>query len=109
MVTSPQAGTPFPPSSPWWSHFWTAPYITHIRTLFSGWQDEDVPLRYEYVYFNDQGAESLFFFGVTEQSAGKLPLGDEKNNFTIGMEIRIIDAFDATAVVNFTVKVRFLF
>lgn len=80
-----------------------------METLFTfsceGWEDEDVPLRYEFVYFNDQGAESLFFFGVSSVASGTLPLGDEKTNFTTRMEVRIIDAFDATARVTLYVRV----
>ena len=83
-----------------------------MKTLFKftchGWMDEDIPLRYEYVYFNEQGAESLFYFGVKESSVGKLPLGNEKENHTIRMEIRIIDAYEATARVNLTVRVCIL-
>lgn len=80
-----------------------------METLFTftceGWEDEDVPLRYEFVYFNDQGAESLFFFGISNVAQGKLPIGDEKNNFTTRMEVRIIDVFDATAKVTLYLKV----
>lgn len=80
-----------------------------METLFTfrcdGWEDEDVPLRYEFVYFNEQGAESLFLFGISNVAEGKLPLGDEKTNFTTRMEARIIDAFDATAKVTLYVRV----
>lgn len=79
---------------------------TSFKFSCRGWDDEDRPLRYEYVYFNEQGSESLFYFGVAAFSSGKLPLGSEKRNYTIEMEIRIIDAYDATTKLNLSVQVR---
>ena len=71
------------------------------------WDDQDIPLRYEFVYYNDQGAESLFFFGASNVASGKLPMGAEKDNFTIRFDVRIIDVFEATSVVSFNVTVSF--
>ena len=80
-----------------------------MTTLFTftclDWEDEDIPLRYEFVYYNEVGAESLFFFGASNVATGKLPMGAEKDNFTIRFDVRIIDVYEATSVVSFNVTV----
>ena len=70
------------------------------------WDDEDVPLRYEFVYLNEVGSESLFYFGVDTMARTKLPLGIDKDNFTLVIQFRVIDAFGATAKTTLRVKVR---
>ena len=70
-----------------------------------GWEDPDTPLRYEFVYYNEDGGESLFFFGPSNVAKGKLPLGSESNNYTMKVDVRIIDVFEATTVVTFNVTV----
>lgn len=78
---------------------------TMFKFTCEDWEDEDIPLRYEFIYFNGEGAESLFFFGASNIASGKLPMGPEKDNFTIRFEVRIIDVYEATSVVSFNVSV----
>jgi len=83
-----------------------------MQTTFTftceNWEDEDLPLRYEFVYYNEIGAESLFLFGASNIASGKLPMGAEKDNFTIRFDVRIIDVYEATSVVSFNVSVSLI-
>ena len=79
---------------------------TEFEFWCTGWQDEDKPLRYEFIFFGEDNiTESLFYFGVDSKARATLPAGNEKHNFTLDIEMRVIDIYLATARVRFSIQV----
>ena len=79
---------------------------TTFHFACTGWQDPDLPLRYEFASYNKESTMSVIYTGKYSSTTAFLPLGDENKNFTLVIRARVIDALGSATEQNFSVKVR---
>ena len=80
--------------------------VTEFTFTCSNWQDEDLPLQYEFVYFTNKDLLNVVYKGQQSSKFTKLPVGDKANNFTIDFRVRVADMFGAFIEVKTPVQVR---
>ena len=69
-----------------------------------GWSDPDGPFHYEIVNVL-QSEEFLLYYGREANTSLSLPLGNEDNNYTLEIAVRVFDRLGAETTVNLQVKV----
>lgn len=79
---------------------------TEFTFTCTDWQDTDLPLQYEFVYFTDNNLLNVVYKGVQSSKETKLPAGEKTNNFTIDFRVRVADMFGAFTEVMTPVQVR---
>ena len=81
--------------------------ITEFIFTCMKWQDPDLQLQYEFIYFTKDNLLIVAFKGVKTSVTTKLPAGDRKNNFTIDFRVRVTNMVGAFIEVRTPVQVRF--
>ena len=64
-----------------------------------GWQDDDLPLKYQFSYSSGDGIEIIFQFGNSSSAKGKLPVGE------LDIRILVIDALGSLVGMRIPIKV----
>ena len=71
-----------------------------LETIFVfrciGWQDDNLPLKYQFGYNSSDGIEMIFQSGKSSTVTGKLPVGDPTMNYKLGIRILVIDALGSS-------------
>ena len=78
---------------------------TKFTFTCTDWQDPDLPLQYEFVYFTNNDLLNVVYQGVQTSKQTNLPLGEKANNFTIDFRVRVVDMFGAFTEVTIPVQV----
>ena len=79
---------------------------TEFTFACTDWQDPDLPLQYEFIYFTDNELQNVVYQGVQTSKQTNLPAGYEANNFTIDFRVRVTDMHGAFTEVNIPVQVQ---
>ena len=79
---------------------------TEFTFTCTDWQDADLPLQYEFVYFTNNNLRNVVYKGVKSSKETTLPAGEESENFTIDFRVRIADLFGAFSEVITPIQVR---
>ena len=80
--------------------------ITEFTFACDNWQDPDLQLQYEFIYFTDNNLLNMAYKGVKTSLTTKLPAGEEKNNFTIDFRVRLTNMMGVSTEVRTPVQVR---
>ena len=80
--------------------------ITEFTFTCINWQDPDLQLQYEFVYFTNKNLLNVAYKGVKTSVTTKLPAGESKNNFTIDFRVRVINIMGVFTEVRTPVQVR---
>ena len=80
--------------------------VTEFTFSCSNWQDADLPLQYEFIYFSNNDLLNVVYKGQQSSKFTKLPVGDKANNLTIDFRVRVADMFGAFIEVKTPVQVR---
>ena len=71
-----------------------------LETIFVfsciGWQDDNLPLKYQFGYNSSDGIEIIFQSGKSSTATGKLPVGDPTMNYKLGIRILVIDTLGSS-------------
>ena len=86
--------------------FGTAPSTTFTFRC-SGWVDPDLPLSYEYGH-TYKGLVSSFYVGKNPEVSAVMPVGNEKENFTILLDLRVKDKFGAKSSIAVAIRVGYI-
>ncbi|CAH3178149.1 unnamed protein product, partial [Porites lobata] len=70
--------------------------MTKFHIWCDGWTDADMPLSYKFFYKNE-GKLVLFYYGLHNFTRAELPLGDPANNYTIEIEVKVLDFYKGEA------------
>ena len=73
--------------------------------MCTDWQDPDLPLQYEYIYFTNNDLLNVVYQGVQRNKKMDLPAGEKENNFTIDFRVRVVDMFGEFTEVTIPVQV----
>ncbi|XP_068684192.1 polycystin-1-like protein 2 [Montipora foliosa] len=80
-----------------------------MRTVFSfecsGWYDEDKPLKYKFLYKSTDGIEMVFQSSFANKASLTLPVGNEKDDYTLQVKIIILDSLGSSVETSVSVKV----
>ena len=80
-----------------------------MRTVFSfecsGWHDEDKPLKYKFLYKSTDGIEMVFQSSFANKASLTLPVGNEKDDYTLQVKIIILDSLGSSVETSVSVKV----
>ena len=79
---------------------------TEFTFSCTDWQDSDLPLQYEFIYFTNNDLLNVVYQGVQTSKQTNLPAGYEANNFTIDFRVRVTDKFGAFTEVKIPVQVQ---
>ena len=79
--------------------------ITAFTFTCTNWQDPDLQLQYEFIYFTNNNILNVAYKGVKTSLTTKLPAGESKNNFTIDFRVRVTDILGAYNEVRTPVQV----
>ena len=69
---------------------------TEFEISCIGWQDDDLPLKYQFSYNSSDGIERIFQFEKSSKATRKLPVGDPTNDYKLGIRILVIDALGSS-------------
>ena len=72
-----------------------------------GWIDEDLPLSYSFKY-KVSSAAVIFYQGKNPYANATMPLGDPSKNYSLQVEMVVMDKLGAMNSVSFTLKVTAL-
>lgn len=78
---------------------------TEFTFTCANWQDADLPLQYEFIYFRNSDLLNVVYKGSKHTKEAKLPVGDKANNYTIDFRVRVGDMFRAFTEVKVSVQV----
>ena len=78
---------------------------TEFTFMCTDWQDPDLPLQYEYIYFTNNDLLNVAYQGVQRNKKMDLPAGEKENNFTIDFRVRVVDMFGEFTEVTIPVQV----
>lgn len=78
---------------------------TEFTFACANWQDIDLPLHYEFIYFTAHDLLNVVFKGQQSSTYTKLPVGDKANNFSIDFRVRVADMLGAFTEVRIPVQV----
>lgn len=78
---------------------------TDFTFACDNWQDPDLQLQYEFIYFTCNNLLNVAYKGVKTSITTNLPAGERKNNFTIDFRVRVADEFGAFTEVRTPVQV----
>lgn len=80
-----------------------------LKTLFtfkcSGWNDEDKPLNYKFLHNSSDGTEITLQSGYASKASATLPVGDEKQHYTVQVLVIITDFLGSSVWTAISVKV----
>ena len=81
---------------------------TEFTFTCEGWTDPDSPLTYELSYGEKQ---AIIYYrtltpGTKITRVDRLPPGDETNNFTLTVTIKVKDTYGSSTVEQFMIQVR---
>jgi len=62
-----------------------------------GWQDDNLPLKFQFSYNSSDGIEMIFQSGHSSTANGKLPVGDPNMDHKLDVRILVIDALGSSA------------
>ena len=79
---------------------------TEFTFTCTDWQDPDLPLQYEFIYFTDNDLLNVVYQGVQTTKKTNLPAGYKANNFTIDFRVRVTDMLGAFTEVKIPVQVQ---
>lgn len=79
--------------------------VTEFSFSCVNWQDEDLPMQYEFIYFTNSDLLNVVYKGSQPSQHTKLPLGEREQNFTIDLRVRVADMFGAFTEVMTPVQV----
>ena len=79
---------------------------TKFTFTCTDWQDPDLPLKYEFIYFTNNDLLNVVYQGVQTRKQMNLPAGYEANNFTLDFRVRVIDMIGAFTEVKIPVQVQ---
>ena len=79
--------------------------ITEFTFTCTNWQDPDLQLQYEFIYFTNNNLLNVAYKGVKTSVTTKLPSGERKNNFSIDFRVRVTDILGAYTEVRTPVQV----
>lgn len=80
--------------------------VTKFHIWCEGWKDPDMPLSYEYSYRNDEGKLVLFYYGPHNSTLSELPLGNPARNYTLEINMKVLDFFKGVAHYSVFLQVR---
>ena len=80
--------------------------VTEFTIACANWQDDDLPLQYEFSYVRNGDLLNVVYKGFKDNKVTKLPAGEKANNFTIDFRVRVADSFGAFTEVRTPVQVR---
>ena len=80
--------------------------VTEFTFTCANWQDTDLPLQYEFIYFTNGDLLNVVYKGHKNSKDTKLPVGEKTNDFTIDFRARVADMFGAFTEVKVPVQVR---
>lgn len=78
---------------------------TEFTFACTDWQDPDLPLQYEFIYFTSNDLLNVVYQGVQKSKQTILPAGEKANNFTIDFRVRVVDMFGDFTEVKTPVQV----
>ncbi|XP_048586151.1 polycystic kidney disease protein 1-like 2 isoform X1 [Nematostella vectensis] len=78
---------------------------TEFQFVCGGWQDEDQPLTYRFLYNTSDGVEMVFSSGVTKAPKARLPVGDKRRDFNLDILVQVADSIGSAVIVGMSVKV----
>ena len=78
---------------------------TEFTFTCTDWQDPDLPLQYEFIYFTNNDLLNVVYQGVQTRKQTNLPSGYEANNFTIDFRVRVTDKSGTFTEVKIPVQV----
>ena len=61
-----------------------------------GWQDDNLPLKFQFSYNSSDGIEMIFQSGNSSKATGKLPVGDPTVDYKLDIKILVIDALGSS-------------
>ena len=79
---------------------------TEFTFTCTDWQDPDLPLQYEFIYFTNNDLPNVAYQGVQTRKQTNLPAGYEANNFTIDFRVRVTDMLGAFTEMKIPVQVQ---
>ena len=79
--------------------------VTEFTFACANWQDTDLPLQYEFIYFTANDLLNVAYKGQQSSTYTKLPVGDKANNFSIDFRVRVADMLGAFTEVRIPVQV----
>ena len=82
-----------------------ATLTTEFTFACMNWQDPDLELQYQFIYFTNNNLLSVAYEGVKSRLSTNLPAGERKNNFTIDFRVRVVDISGAYTEVRTPVQV----
>ena len=71
----------------------------------SGWQDDNLPLKYQFGYNSSDGIEMIFQSGKSSTATGELPVGDPAMDYKLSIRILVIDALGSSVDMWIDLKV----
>ena len=79
--------------------------ITEFKFTCMNWQDPDLQLQYEFIYFTNNNLLNVAYKGIKNSVTTKLPAGERKNDLTIDFRVRVTDNLGAYTEVRTPVQV----
>ena len=79
---------------------------TEFTFTCTDWQDSNLPLQYEFIYFTNDDLLNVVYQGVQTSKQTNLPAGYEANNFTLDFRVRVTDMLGAFTEVKIPVQVQ---
>lgn len=70
-----------------------------------GWQDDNLPLKFQFSYYSSDGIEMIFQSGNSSTATGKLPVGDPNTDYKLDIKILVIDALGSSVDIWIDLKV----
>jgi len=61
-----------------------------------GWQDDNLPLKFQFSYNSSDGIEMIFQSGHSSTAKGKLPVGDPNMDYKLDVRVLVIDALGSS-------------
>ena len=78
-----------------------------------GWQDDNLPLKFQFSYNSSDGIEMIFQSGNSSTATGNLPIGDPNIDYKLDIRILVIDALgssvDMWIDLKVSITVRFIY
>ena len=74
-----------------------------------GWQDDNLPLKFQFSYNSSDGIEMVFQSGNSSTAKGKLPVGDPNMDYKLDVRILVIDTLGSSVDFWIYLKVSITF
>ena len=79
---------------------------TEFTFTCTDWQDSNLPLHYEFIYFTNNDLLNVVHHGVQTSKQTNLPAGYEANNFILDFRVRVTDMLGTFTEVKIPVQVQ---